>query len=183
MFPNVGQATEDKTAGGRPGDDAPWWLKYLGRFVGTVSALVAIGLGAQLAVLSVVTFSSACLLAAILQMIVGLGVALVEAPCFCAFLEFAQAPGNFFDRKPYWYKALLYGGHYGAVFSVVLLNGHMFTEQAKNKAADDFDNDRCLRSRRASAEEMRARATSTANLVPSGRDVEAASGDMKFSPS
>lgn len=37
MFPNVGQATEDKTAGGR--DDAPWWLKYLGRFVGTVSAL------------------------------------------------------------------------------------------------------------------------------------------------
>ncbi|CAN7990292.1 unnamed protein product, partial [Ixodes pacificus] len=115
--------------------------------------------------------------------IVGLGVALVEAPCFCAFLEFAQAPGNFFDRKPYWYKALLYGGQYGAVFSVVLLYGQMFTEQAKNKAADDFDNDRCLCSRRASAEEMRARATSTANLVPSGRDVEAASGDMKFSPS
>lgn len=179
MFPNVGKI-DDKGPGG-PGDDAPWWLRYLGRFVGTVSALVAIGLGAQLAVLSAVTISSACLLAAILQMIVGMMVALIEAPCFCAFLEFAQAPGNFFDRKPYWYKALLYG--VGGVLPVALCHGvTTFFGGGLVFVAGCIYGIMAM-GRKASADEMRARATSTANLVPSSGDVEAPSGGPKFTPS
>lgn len=181
MFPNIGQVGEDKGTAGRPADDAPWWLKYLGRFLGTVSSLVAIGLGAQLAVLSVVTFSATCLLAAILQMVVGMVVALIEAPCFCAFLEFAQAPGNFFDRKPYWYKALLYG--VGGVLPVALCAGMTtFFGGGLILAAGCIYGIMAM-GRKASADEMRARATSTANLVPPGGDIEAASGDSKFSPS
>ncbi|XP_013791540.1 calcium channel flower-like [Limulus polyphemus] len=47
-------------------------------------------------------------MAGILQMLLGVVVALIEAPCFCAFLDFAQTPHNYFERKPYWHKALLY---------------------------------------------------------------------------
>lgn len=102
MFPNVGDTPQKQ-------DDSPVWLKYLGRILGTISSLFGVGLGAYLLVISAITFSSTCILAAIIQMLAGGVVGLIEAPCFCAFLEFAQAPGNFFDRKPHWYKALLYG--------------------------------------------------------------------------
>ncbi|KAH8034392.1 hypothetical protein HPB51_023522 [Rhipicephalus microplus] len=115
-----------------------------------------------------------------LETIVGMMVALIEAPCFCAFLEFAQAPGNFFDRKPYWYKALLYG--VGGVLPVALCHGiTTFFGGGLVFVAGCIYGIMAM-GRKASADEMRARATSTANLVPSSGDVEAPSGD-KFTPS
>ena len=33
---------------------------------------------------------------------------LIEAPCFCAFLEFSQLPSGIFDRRPHYYRATAY---------------------------------------------------------------------------
>ncbi|XP_022242735.1 calcium channel flower-like isoform X6 [Limulus polyphemus] len=85
-------------------DDTPWWLKYFTRFLGSASSLVAIGIGAW----ACFTITARCLMAGILQMLLGVVVALIEVPCFCAFLDFAQNPYNYFEKRPYWHKALLY---------------------------------------------------------------------------
>ena len=65
-------------------------------------------MGVQLAFLSALTISFMCLLAAIIQCCAGLLVALLEAPCLCAFLAFAQKPGQVMDGKPLIFKAVLY---------------------------------------------------------------------------
>ncbi|KFM70968.1 Calcium channel flower, partial [Stegodyphus mimosarum] len=85
-------------------DDSPWWLKYAVRFLGTVSALAALALGAM----ACITITPRCLLAGILQMLNGVLIALIEAPCLCMFLDFAQVPSAYFDRKPPWHRGLLY---------------------------------------------------------------------------
>lgn len=38
----------------------------------------------------------------------GLAMTLIEAPCFCVFLDFSQAPSNFFDGKPHYLRATIY---------------------------------------------------------------------------
>lgn len=85
-------------------DDSPWWLKYAIRFLGSVSAIACLALGAT----ACITITPKCLLAGIMQMLVGVLVALIEAPCLCMFLDFAQVPSTFFDSKPPWYRSLLY---------------------------------------------------------------------------
>ncbi|XP_022242732.1 calcium channel flower-like isoform X4 [Limulus polyphemus] len=65
---------------------------------------LAIGIGAW----ACFTITARCLMAGILQMLLGVVVALIEVPCFCAFLDFAQNPYNYFEKRPYWHKALLY---------------------------------------------------------------------------
>ena len=35
-------------------------------------------------------------------------VTLIEAPCFCVFLEFSQVPSALFDRRPHYYRATVY---------------------------------------------------------------------------
>lgn len=98
------QASETPKQPPRPLDESPFWLKFLVRFLGSVGSLVALGLGAW----ACVTVYPKCLLAGILQMLIAVLVALIEAPCFCMFLDFAQAPSNYFDRKAYWHRGLLY---------------------------------------------------------------------------
>lgn len=38
----------------------------------------------------------------------GFLVTLIEAPCFCIFLEFSQIPSGVFDKRPHYYRAILY---------------------------------------------------------------------------
>lgn len=33
---------------------------------------------------------------------------LIEAPCFCIFLEFSQVPSGIFDNRPHYYRATVY---------------------------------------------------------------------------
>lgn len=173
MFSNVADTTQKQ-------DDAPVWLRYLGRITGTIGSLFGIGLGAYLVVISAIGFSSTCILAGIIQMLAGLMVGVIEAPCFCAFLEFAQGPGNFFDRKPHWYKALLYG--VGGVLPVALCIGLTTFFGGGLIFVTGLIYGVMAMGRKASVDEMRARATSTANLVPSGGGEEAAAGDSKATP-
>lgn len=91
-----------------PNDNIPWYLKYGARVVGTLAALVSIGMAIPLALISVPTISFWCLLAAIWQCAAGLLVALLEAPCLCSFLEFAQKPGQMLNGRPAIFKAILY---------------------------------------------------------------------------
>lgn len=38
----------------------------------------------------------------------GLTITLIEAPCFCVFLDFSQVPSNYIDGKPHYIRATLY---------------------------------------------------------------------------
>nr|XP_022320556.1 calcium channel flower homolog [Crassostrea virginica] len=81
-----------------------WWYKYLLKGVGTVGGLLAILLG----LFACITFSAMCLLAGVLQMVSGFIVVLLEAPCCCQFVEFAEKMSSFSDKRPAWQKATLY---------------------------------------------------------------------------
>lgn len=149
-------------------DDAPFWLKFVVRFLGSAGSLIALGLGAW----ACVTLTPKCLLAGIIQMLVGVLVALIEAPCFCVFLDFAQTPSNYFDQRPYWHRGLLYvvlsimpiaicpemSTFFGS--GLVFITGSLYGILSLG--------------RKASSEEMKYRATSSANLLPNNdiRDVE-----------
>lgn len=151
-------------------DELPWWLKYAAKFIGSAGALTALILGAW----ECVTIRPLCLFAGILQMLVGVLVALIETPCFCMFLDFAQAPSKFFDRKPHWYRSLLYliisilpimiCASVTTIFGsgLIFVTGTIYGIMALGK--------------KASFEEMRVKATSNYNLLPSPSrtDVESA---------
>ncbi|XP_076316157.1 calcium channel flower-like [Tachypleus tridentatus] len=151
-------------------DDAPWWLKYFTRFLGSVSSLVAIGTGAW----ACVTITPRCLMAGILQMLLGVTVALIEAPCFCAFLDFAQIPHNYFEKKPYWHKALLYV-ILSSLIVIICTNLSTFFGSGLIFVTGSLYGIMSL-GKKASKEEMMAKSSSTFNLIQTNeeqRDVEA----------
>lgn len=151
-------------------DDSPWWLKYAVRFLGSCSALACLILGAT----ACITITAKCLLAGILQMLIGVLVALIEAPCLCLFLDFAQVPSTYFDSKPPWHRSLLYvvvsilpislcpglSTFFGS--GLVFVTGSLYGIMALGKKAP--------------AEQMRMKASSSYNLLQNSRpagDVEA----------
>ncbi|XP_015916053.1 calcium channel flower [Parasteatoda tepidariorum] len=99
--PSTGPVRPQQTA---VGDEFPWWIRYGVRFMGSISAVAALALGAM----ACITLTPRCLLAGILQMLIGVLVALIEAPFLCMFLDFAQIPSAYFDSKPTWLRGLLY---------------------------------------------------------------------------
>ncbi|XP_035216762.1 calcium channel flower-like isoform X1 [Stegodyphus dumicola] len=151
-------------------DDSPWWLKYGVRFLGTVSALAALALGAM----ACITITPRCLLAGILQMLNGVLIALIEAPCLCMFLDFAQVPSAYFDRKPPWHRGLLYivisvlpislcagiSTFFGS--GLIFVTGCLYGIMALGKKAP--------------AEQMRMKASSSYNLLQNSR----ATGDVEI---
>jgi len=85
--------------------DTPWLISTAAKAMGTLAGLFSIGIG-FFSLFSI--FDTSCILAGGLLMIFGLIMALLEAPCFCTFLDFAYTPSTFFDSKPQWMKATLY---------------------------------------------------------------------------
>jgi hypothetical protein len=85
--------------------DTPWLISTAAKSVGTLAGLFSIAIG-FFSLFSI--FDTSCILAGGLLMIEGLLMALLEAPCFCSFLDFAYMPSTFFDQKPNWLKATLY---------------------------------------------------------------------------
>ncbi|XP_054721456.1 calcium channel flower-like [Uloborus diversus] len=164
---------EPAAGAGRPQqtatDDSPWWLKYAIRFLGSVSSLACLALGAM----ACITITPKCLLAGIVQMLNGVLVALIEAPCLCMFLDFAQVPSNFFDGKPPWYRGLLYviisilpisicpgiSTFFGS--GLVFITGCLYGIMALGKKAP--------------VEQMRMKASSSYNLLQNSR----AAGDVE----
>ncbi|XP_012275400.1 calcium channel flower isoform X2 [Orussus abietinus] len=88
-------------------DDAPWWMKYGGRGLGTVGGAIAIFLGAWNCV-SILFGGVSCLISGIWQMIAGFIVITVEAPCCCLFIDFVQHFSDWVENKPYWNRAAAY---------------------------------------------------------------------------
>ncbi|KAF2354798.1 TVP18/Calcium channel flower [Trinorchestia longiramus] len=84
--------------------NAPWWMKYGARGVGTASGIIAMGLG----FFNCLTFSAMCLVAGIYQMFAGFIVVSAEAPCCCMFIEFVQRYSSFVEDRPVWQKAIVY---------------------------------------------------------------------------
>ncbi|CAM1299509.1 CACFD1 (predicted) [Pycnogonum litorale] len=79
-------------------------IKYLGRLIGSVAGLAAFGLG----VWTCVTIKPAYILAGVWQMLLAFFVLLVEAPCICMCIDCVSAVSSYFDRKPFWHRALIY---------------------------------------------------------------------------
>jgi hypothetical protein len=91
-----------------PKDEAPWYMKYGIRGLGTVAGGLAMFLGALDAVLSFITLSPTCIIFSIWQLIVGFGVLTIESPCCCFFVDHVQAITARVESKPLWMKAALF---------------------------------------------------------------------------
>lgn len=61
-------------------------------------------------IVTCISLQAMCILAGVLQMLVGFITVLFEAPCCCQFIEFAEKIGHFSERRPAWQKACLYCG-------------------------------------------------------------------------
>jgi len=88
-----------------PQSDTPWLISTSAKAVGTMAGLFSIAIG-FFSLFSI--FDTSCILAGGLLMVEGLLMSLLEAPCFCTFLDFAYMPSTFFDNKPHWIKATIY---------------------------------------------------------------------------
>uniref|UniRef100_A0A0A9WJ01 Calcium channel flower n=1 Tax=Lygus hesperus TaxID=30085 RepID=A0A0A9WJ01_LYGHE len=99
----------------RPGEDAvpkdevPWWMKYLGRGLGTVGGGIAIFLGLWNCV-GILLADVGCLVSGMWQMVAGFSVIVIEAPCCCLFIDSVQTLSDFVDKRPYWNRAAYYCG-------------------------------------------------------------------------
>ncbi|KAJ3632870.1 hypothetical protein MTP99_009853 [Tenebrio molitor] len=88
-------------------DDVPWWMKYLGRGVGTVGSIIAILLGVWNCV-GILVGNVLGLISGMWQIIAGFLVICCEAPCCCMFVDHVQRVSDWVDRRPYWNRALGY---------------------------------------------------------------------------
>ncbi|KAF6214194.1 hypothetical protein GE061_008933 [Apolygus lucorum] len=99
----------------RPGEDAvpkdevPWWMKYLGRGLGTVGGGIAIFLGLWNCV-GIIIADVGCLVSGMWQMVAGFSAIVIEAPCCCLFIDSVQSLSDFVDKRPYWNRAAYYCG-------------------------------------------------------------------------
>lgn len=105
MGQGVSSAAPDPEGGQQQGQQqGSWWLRLLARALGTVGALICMILG----IWACVSFSAICLVAGLTQIVSGFIVMLLEAPCCCQFVEFADKISKFTDSRPPWQKAVLY---------------------------------------------------------------------------
>ncbi|KAI1305353.1 Calcium channel flower [Halotydeus destructor] len=86
------------------GDETSWWLSTLTKGVATLAGLVGIPCG----IITLMSIDLACVFAGSLIALEGLIIVLIEAPCFCVFLDFSQVPSNLMDKKPQWVRATIY---------------------------------------------------------------------------
>ncbi|KAJ8300812.1 hypothetical protein KUTeg_022331 [Tegillarca granosa] len=85
-------------------DGVAWWFKFLTRGVGTIGGIVAMATG----VVSCITLTPICLIAGVIQILIGFVAVMLEAPCCCQFIDFADKIGKFSEERPYWQKGTLY---------------------------------------------------------------------------
>ncbi|XP_013380701.1 calcium channel flower [Lingula anatina] len=86
-------------------NDLPKWYKIAAKAFGTVGSSIAFVLGA----VACITITPMCLVAGITLMTISFIIMIVEAPCCCPCIEFAQKCSNFTDARPHWQKAISYG--------------------------------------------------------------------------
>jgi len=87
-------------------EEAPWFVKYGARGLGTFAGGLAMLLGALNLVFSI--FSPMCIIFSIWQMIIGFAVVTIESPCCCMFVDHVHALTERIEAKPLWIKALIY---------------------------------------------------------------------------
>ncbi|CAB3372083.1 Hypothetical predicted protein [Cloeon dipterum] len=144
-------------------DDVPWYMRYGARALGTVGGGFAILLGIWNC-LGIMLADVGCLFGGTFQVIAGIVAIAIEAPCCCMFIEHIQTLSNFMENRPYWNRAALYCGiaipgilfcfGLGSLFGsgLIFATGVMYGMMGLGK--------------KASRDEMRAAAASSANAAP-----------------
>jgi len=89
-------------------NDMPWLFVTGARGLATFAGIIAILMGAIDAIFSVLDLQ--CMIAGIILMGEGLVMTMIEAPCFCMFLDFAFLPSRLLEGKSLWIKATIYLG-------------------------------------------------------------------------
>lgn len=85
-------------------DESSWMISTLSKVVGTFAGLFGMLCG----VFAMLSISPYCIFAGAVLLVEAFAVTLIEAPCFCIFLDFSQIPSNFFDAKPHYIRATVY---------------------------------------------------------------------------
>lgn len=93
---------------GEPKEEAPWYLKYGVRVIGTCGGGLALLLGAISVITNILSLSPFCILLSVWQMVLGFGVIIIESPCCCVFVEHIHKITEKVDSKPVIFKAALY---------------------------------------------------------------------------
>ncbi|CAG7725910.1 unnamed protein product [Allacma fusca] len=91
-----------------PKEEAPWYIKYGVRVLGTVGGGLAMLLGLVAVVTSILSFSPFCIVLSIWQMVLGFGVIVIESPYCCVFVEHVATIAQKVESKPLIVKAAVY---------------------------------------------------------------------------
>jgi len=85
-------------------EEVPWLFSACAKGLSSIAGLLCMFFG----IFNVLSLSLSCIFTGILLTLEGLIVTLIEAPCLCIFLDFANIPSKFFDGKPHWVRAVVY---------------------------------------------------------------------------
>ena len=85
-------------------DESSWMISTLCKVVGTLAGFIGILAG----IINLFSFSPSCIFAGAILAVEGFAMTLIEAPCFCIFLDFASIPSLFFDSKAHYIRAVVY---------------------------------------------------------------------------
>uniref|UniRef100_A0A0N4Z660 Calcium channel flower n=1 Tax=Parastrongyloides trichosuri TaxID=131310 RepID=A0A0N4Z660_PARTI len=87
-----------------PNSAFPWWIRFLAKGLGIAGGFIAMFFG----MLALISVSPTCIIAALLQLVIGFLSIAIEAPFCCSFIDFIEKIAVFSESRAFWQKALLF---------------------------------------------------------------------------
>uniref|UniRef100_A0A0K0FV88 Calcium channel flower n=2 Tax=Strongyloides TaxID=6247 RepID=A0A0K0FV88_STRVS len=87
-----------------PNSAFPWWIRFLAKGLGIAGGFIAMFFG----ILALISISPTCIMAALLQLVIGFLSIAIEAPFCCSFIDFIEKIAVFSESRAFWQKAVLF---------------------------------------------------------------------------